>query len=750
MSTIKDVAKLAGVSIGTVSNYLSGVKHVQPETAKKIKIAIHELDYKPNTYAKNLRTNTNWEIGVVLPNANEQYYTYILAGIEAELKKAGYYLNLAFSGDVPENEVSIIENYLKKNVCGLIVMSCLKDTEFYDRLTDTPLVFIDRKVTSRDANFVSFNQYDTMTYLLSQLSAHGCKKIALIAGPEHFSCEQEYALAYHDFMKASDLKTDQDLIRHINMTKEEAFRTGISFFQDISPDAVISTSRILTSGLEQAASLAGISLYDDIVMVSIGQETLSNFLKYNNIIVTMRPANFLGANAARLLLNNIDRPLMFEKQQIILNDKIIGKNLFEPAMTYASPSKAENKKLRLLLLDSPNAHGIIRTHAAFTRKTGIDVDITLCEHGALLSKLMDKDYLSNFDVCMYDNPWLDILVSENCFFNITDYIDSGAINTSVFLEGLLDKVGLVSGKYYGVPFLFGPQLLLYRRDLFENPKLCDLFEKKYREKLRVPRTWFEFNVISSFFTRSLNPNSPVEFGTSFSARNAAILLPELMPRVWAYGGSVFDGDSNPLVNSTTFKKGVNSLVEAFKYAPPQTLTYSVENTVEDFYLGKTAMLVSFASFIADVNNNAKSKITGKIGYANIPGNYSVLGSWGLAIPSDKTDPSAALEFIRWTCDPEMSSYFAILDGQSPLKNVYTNDELANHYPWLPLIYKTYSGNKQRKSIQKRDGSLVPITVIETLIYKHIINILHNNISVDDAMSDLNNELSAMSEYDYRK
>ncbi len=743
MSTIKDVAMLADVSIGTVSNYLTGIKPVRPETAKKIKAAIQELDYKPNAYAKNLRTNTNCEIGVVLPNNNEQYYTYLLAGIEAELKKAGYYLNLAFSGDIAENEISIMDNLMKKNVCGLIVMSCLKDTEYYDHLNNTPIVFIDRKVTSYDANFVSFNQYDTMTYLMSQLYEHGCKKIALIAGPEHLSCEHQYALAYRDFMETRNLDIDENLIRHINMTKEEAFRTGISFFQDYSPDAVISTSRILTNGLEQAASLAGISLYDDIVMISIGQETLSNFLRYNNIIVTMRPANFLGANAARLLLNNIDRPLMFEKQQIILSDKIIGKNLFEPAKAYENLRKSLNRKLRLLLLDSPNAHGIIRTHAAFTRKTGIDVDITLCEHGSLLSKLTDKEYLGNFDVCMYDNPWVDILASSNSFLDITDYIKSDAIDTSVFMEGLLDKVGLFNGKYYGVPFLFGPQLLLYRRDLFENPKLCDLFEKKYREKLRVPRTWFEFNVISSFFTRSLNPNSPVEYGTSLSARNAAILIPELMPRVWAYNGRLFDDDGSPLVHSTAFKKGVNSLLEAFTYAPPQTLSYSVENTVEDFYLGKTAMLVSFASFIADVNNSAKSKITGKIGYANIPGFHSVLGSWGLAIPSNSADPAAALEFIRWTSDPEMSSYFAILDGQSPLKNVYTNDELANHYPWLPLIYKTYSGNKQRKSIQKRDGSLVPITVIEALIYKHIINILHNNTSTEDAMSDLNSELSAL-------
>lgn len=743
MSTIKDVAKLAEVSVGTVSNYLTGAKHVLPETSKRIENAIEQLNYKPNPYAKNLRTNSNLEIGVVLPNTAEYYYAYMLEGIESEIKKAGYYLNLVLTGDVPENEIAAVNSLLKKNVCGLIVMSCLSGHEYYDRISGTPLLFIDRKATSQDTNFVSFNQYETMTHLMSQLFEHGYRKIALIAGPEHFSCEREYASAYCDYLNEQGIDIDFNLIRHINMTKEEAFRTGISLFQDSSPQAVISTSQLLTNGLEQAAYLAGISLYDDIVMVSIGEETLSSILKYNNIIFTMRPANYLGTKAAKLLLSNISSPLMFEKQQIILHDKIIGKDLFEAAKAPVSARKPVEKKLHALFLNSLNAHGIIRTHSDFTRRTGIDVDVTLCDHGTILSKLMDKDYMANFDVCMYDNPWLDILVAENLLTDITDYINSDAIDQSAFLDGLLNKVGMVNGKYYGTPFLFGPQFLLYRRDLFEDPKLCDIFKKKYGTKLRVPRTWFEFNVISSFFTRSINPMSPVDYGTSFSARNHVYLLPELLSRVWAYNTCVFDDDGNPLVTSAAFKKGVNSLVEAFKFAPPQTFNYNVENTVEDFYLGKTAMLVSFASFIADVNNTAKSKIIGKIGYANIPGNHSVLGSWGLAVPSTNADPSAALEFIAWTCDSDMSKYFTILDGQSPLKNVYTNDELANHYPWLPLIYKTYPGNKQRKSVRKPDGSLVPITAIEALIYKHIMDILQQNASTDDAMAALHKDLISL-------
>ena len=91
----------------------------------------------------------------------------------------------------------------------------------------------------------------------------------------------------------------------------------------------------------------------------------------------------------------------------------------------------------------------------------------------------------------------------------------------------------------------------------------------------------------------------------------------------------------------------------------------------------------------------------------------------------------------------MSKYFTILDGQSPLKNVYTNDELANHYPWLPLIYKSYPGNLQRKSLKKSDGTLVAITRIESLIYKYIMLILEKSVSIEDAMLELHKDLVSL-------
>ena len=742
MSTIKDVAHHAGVSVGTVSNYMNGSKTVSAEMTKQIQQAVDELGYQPNSYAKNLRMNNNLEIGVILPNTYDQYYSFLLAGLERDLKQAGYYVNLALHDDVPEEEMAILDGFKRKDMCGLVVVSSQDSFRYFEHGKRTPTVFIDRKPGNSDINFISFDTYETTRYLLTELQREGCETIALFAGPSSLSCEAEAARAFRDFYTQNNMPDAERYLRHLRSTKEEAFRTGVEYFSSNKPDAIIATSRNITNGLEQALSLLGISVNNDIRFVSFGQENWSRSVTSNGVLHTMRPAHWMGKKAARLLLDNIKSPLMFEKQQIVLHDKIVGKPLFRNDSLF-SANFDRTRPIKVLLLDSPNAHAILRTHSDFTRKTGLNVDITLNEHGSLLNRLLNKEAVSDFDVVMYDNPWLDTLVRGRRLADLTHFTQAETFDSGAFLPNLLDKVGIIEDRCYGVPFIFGPQLLLYRKDLFENQQLQEQFEKKYRTRLRIPKTWFEFNVVSSFFTRKFNPTSPTPYGTAIAAGNEAILMPELMPRVWAYGGCVFGESGRAATHSAAFTKGVSNFIETFDYANPSTRNYTVEQTVADFYNGNIAMLVGFASFVADVNNDKKSKIVGKIGYANIPGGYSVLGSWGLGIPPESKRKEEAFSFIRWTCDPAMSNYFAVLEGQSPLENVYINDELANHYPWLPIIYRSYETNRQRKSFLRSDGVFVPITNVEHAIYRAIDDILQENCSIDDALKRLTISIDQM-------
>ena len=134
MATIRDVAREAGVSVGTVSNYLNAFKPVSRETAARIKAAVDRLGYAQNLAARSLRAGSYPEIGVLLPSLNDSCYVQIYQGLERAFQGSGYFLNVAFSYDIPELEQSALQDLLRRNVCGLILVPAQPgDAAFFRR-----------------------------------------------------------------------------------------------------------------------------------------------------------------------------------------------------------------------------------------------------------------------------------------------------------------------------------------------------------------------------------------------------------------------------------------------------------------------------------------------------------------------------------------------------------------------------------------------------------------------------------------
>lgn len=195
MPTIKDVAEMAGVSAATVSNYLNHTRPVSREASKRIQRAVDALNYTQNLNARNLKTRTNTDIGVILPSLNDSYYVQIFQGIKSFFQNTGLHIDLSFSENIPEAELNIVRSLLKKQICGLILIPCQPDNWkfYYDNLISkgTPLVLIDRNIHSLDTNFVSFDNRVLLRDMTETLFRHGYKNVCLISGPKMFDCESE-------------------------------------------------------------------------------------------------------------------------------------------------------------------------------------------------------------------------------------------------------------------------------------------------------------------------------------------------------------------------------------------------------------------------------------------------------------------------------------------------------------------------------------------------------------------------------
>ncbi|KRL38160.1 transcriptional regulator [Liquorilactobacillus uvarum DSM 19971] len=154
MSNMNDVSHLAGVSRGTVSNYINGLR-VRPAAQKQIEKAIKELNYVPNAAARTLKTNRSNYVVLIIPMVNTPFFSELSYCMQLILKKSGYKMILCNSNNCPQEEIEYIQMAKKQKVAGIITMSYADIREIVP--PDIPLVALENKVADFFPLIVSDN-----------------------------------------------------------------------------------------------------------------------------------------------------------------------------------------------------------------------------------------------------------------------------------------------------------------------------------------------------------------------------------------------------------------------------------------------------------------------------------------------------------------------------------------------------------------------------------------------------------------
>src|ERR1700761_6222478 len=143
--TMRDVARLAGVSTSTVSAVVNGVTPVSPERKRKITEAMAALDYHPDVIARSLKTGKSNAIGVIVPDITNAFYPEIIRGVEAAAQLSGYSVLLCDSSEDPQTEERHLAALFSRRVDGVLLACCANSTAYDGMIRRRfPLVFIDR------------------------------------------------------------------------------------------------------------------------------------------------------------------------------------------------------------------------------------------------------------------------------------------------------------------------------------------------------------------------------------------------------------------------------------------------------------------------------------------------------------------------------------------------------------------------------------------------------------------------------
>lgn len=224
-ATIKDVAKLAGVSIATVSRVLNKLGVVNPETERKVLSAVTMLHYQRNAVARSLKLKVTKSIGIMVPEISNTFFTEIVEQLEHLLGPLGYALLVCSSENSVIEEKRKLSLLLERNVDGLVVIpvSDVGDHFATPPLSNTPFVMIDRKIEGLGCDVILTDNRKGAFDVTSALIREGRTRIGFLGGDAHVHTSVERLHGFLDAMKAYSLEVEKQFILLGGMTQKAGY-----------------------------------------------------------------------------------------------------------------------------------------------------------------------------------------------------------------------------------------------------------------------------------------------------------------------------------------------------------------------------------------------------------------------------------------------------------------------------------------------------------------------------------------------
>jgi len=326
MPNMKDVAKAAGVSVGTVSNVLSGRAAVSIAKQEKVKIAIQKLGFRPNGAARTLRTNASKNIGLIIPDIENPYYPELARGVEDAAEKAEYSVLLC-NGDRSRNkERRYVDFLLEKGVDGIIIVKPRLSIDELRALSElTALVLVDAEDDSATGSFdiVNVEDYAGVWVGMELLYELGHRRIAYIAGlPESIS-GSERKRAYIDFVARYGLDTDAGLRREGNFSWHSGFAEAYELLSSLRPPtAIVAANDLMALGALKAINERGLSIPQDVSLIGFDDIAMAE-LSYPALTTIRQPKYEIGSMSVKMLFERMQNREDNSFRKVMLKTELI-------------------------------------------------------------------------------------------------------------------------------------------------------------------------------------------------------------------------------------------------------------------------------------------------------------------------------------------------------------------------------------------------------------------------------------------
>lgn len=308
MATIKDVARLAGVSTTTVSHVINKTRFVAEATQEKVMTAVKELNYAPSAVARSLKCNSTRTIGMLVTQSNNPFFSEVIDGVESYCYRQGYTLILCNTGGLYEKQRDYIRMLAEKRVDGMLVI-CSDLTaelaEMLDSHADIPKVVMDWGPAGSQADKIIDNSEEGGYLATKYLIDHGHQQIACLSGPFDKAACQERIQGFRRAMSEASLPVNEDWILEGNFECDTAVLAADKLLaMDNRPTAIFCLNDTMALGLMSRLQQKGIHIPNDMSIIGYDNIELSEY--FSPPLTTLhQPKRRVGKNAFEILLERI-------------------------------------------------------------------------------------------------------------------------------------------------------------------------------------------------------------------------------------------------------------------------------------------------------------------------------------------------------------------------------------------------------------------------------------------------------------
>lgn len=331
--TIYDIAKKLNITAATVSRALNNNPKISESTRELVLQTAKEMNYEQNKLAQALKSGKSFNVGVIVPRIDSNFFASVIRGIEEELYPKGYHVIICQTHDQENLEIGNISSLLNAQVDGILMSisnAHLETNESFKNLLkkNVPLIFFDRKKDIKGVSSVTIDDYKGAYEATKHLIDQGCKRIAHLSNDRKLLIFKNRYLGYKQAILDSGLDFDESLVIETHSKVLEGRKTTrVLLEMENRPDAIFSSSDFTALGAIEEILAHGLKIPEDICVAGFANEPFTKFMELSMTSVDQSPIE-MGRIAAQVFLEEVSNntKVKSEKHVVLTPELIVRKS----------------------------------------------------------------------------------------------------------------------------------------------------------------------------------------------------------------------------------------------------------------------------------------------------------------------------------------------------------------------------------------------------------------------------------------